>query len=140
MWRNFQKCSTLYFQMKVVCFAKQKEKDSKNFLLSFYSSSKIPTGRAHFRSLFFVSFFLFLRSTLLYLPRTAIFPPHVCFRSMPALLVAERRSLHMQLVPALLHLPRTLYSRRMSAPEVCPLFSSQRDVRLCSRHVFNKCV
>ena len=32
---NFQKCSTLYFQKKAVCFAKQKVKDSK-ILLSFY--------------------------------------------------------------------------------------------------------
>ena len=33
---NFQKCSTLYFQKKAVCFAKQKVKDSK-ILLSFYN-------------------------------------------------------------------------------------------------------
>lgn len=40
MWEDFQKYSTLYFQMKVVCFAKQKEKDSKFFCYPFIIPKK----------------------------------------------------------------------------------------------------
>lgn len=52
MANYYKKYSTLYFQKKAVCFAKQKVKDSK-ILLSFYNVLKIPKSDALTKSFFY---------------------------------------------------------------------------------------
>ena len=51
---HFFKCSALYFQMKVACFVRQKEKTDENFRQSFTLSKK-SLWKLRFTRLIFIS-------------------------------------------------------------------------------------
>ena len=108
LWKNFQKCSTLYFASKVVCFARKKKKRLTKNSLVFYNALKNPYGTRTFAQPFcFIKFIVFYFNIALILltpldelssflitkvPSSAVFltcgPPQICL-STPSIVYTE---------------------------------------------------